>query len=426
MKLTQTALAKLALPKGAEDKIFFDDDLPGFGLRVRAGGSRKYVVHYRQGNAQRRHTIGSAAVMTVDEARKRARKVLVAVDDGRDPAADKVAKRAASALIFSAVKDDYLTACEARMKPRSLEECRRHLDKQWKPLHGLAIASVSRPVIAARLRAITDASGPVAANRARSTLSAMFAWAIGEGLCEANPVIGTNTNDEADRERTLSDAELVAIWNAAPANGYGRIVRLLMLTAQRREEIGGLLWSEAQSLDEQGRALIALPGERTKNGRPHDVPLSTAAVESLKAQPRIAGRELVFGEGEGGYSGWSRSKDRLDEACGVTGWTLHDLRRTAATRMADLGVLPHVIEAILNHASGHKGGVAGIYNRSTYAAEKRASLDLWADHIQLIVAQASGANVTALPLRVRTMAGQVQRFKAGRSLDVLCAADDDE
>lgn len=401
MKLTQTAITKIALPKDAGDKIFFDDEVQGFGLRIRSGGSRKFVVHYRQGGIQRRHTIGSAAVLTVEEARAKARKVLVAVDDGRDPAAEKVTKRAASALIFSTVMTDYLTACERRMKPRSIAECRRHLHKHWKPLHGLAVGSVSRPVVAARLRTITETSGPVAADRARSTLSAMFAWAIGEGLCDLNPVIGTNkASEDAPRERILTDAELAAVWLAAPATGYGRIVRLLMLTAQRREEIGGLRWPEIQCPTDSGKALIALPAERTKNSRPHDVPLSPAALDVLRDQPHINRRELVFGEGEGGYSGWSRSKEALDAACGVKGWTLHDLRRTAATRMADLGVQPHIIEAILNHVSGHKAGVAGIYNRSTYAEEKRAALDLWANHLRVIVAQAAGTNVVGLAARL--------------------------
>jgi integrase len=181
------------------------------------------------------------------------------------------------------------------------------------------------------------------------------------------------------RERLLTDAELVAIWKAAPDSDYGRIVRLLMLTAQRRE-IGALRWPEIEG--EEETALIALPGSRTKNHRQHDVPLSAPALVEIEACLKASGRDLVFGKGEGGYSGWSRSKEALDVAADLKQpWTLHDLRRTAATRMADLGVQPHVIEAILNHVSGHKAGVAGIYNRSTYAAEKRAALDLWADHL---------------------------------------------
>jgi integrase len=207
-------------------------------------------------------------------------------------------------------------------------------------------------------------------------------------------VLGTNKHSEdKPRERLLSDAELVKIWKSAPDNGYGRIVKLLMLTASRREEIGGLRWSEVQD------DAIVLPPERVKNSREHMLPLAPMAVAVLEEQPRVKGRELVFGEGEGGYSGWSRSKERLDEDCGVKNWTVHDLRRTAATRMADLGVQPHVIEAILNHVSGHKAGVAGIYNRSTYAAEKRAALDLWANHLQVAIAQADGTNVHKLKRR---------------------------
>ena len=205
--------------------------------------------------------------------------------------------------------------------------------------------------------------------------------------------MGTNkASEDKPRERILTDRELAVIWNAAPANDYGRIVRLLMLTAQRRDEIGSLRRLE---IDTAGQ-MISLPGERTKNGRAHDVPLSGAALAELNVVSEREGSPLVFGSGEGGYSG-CRSRRRLwTQSCKLDPWTLHDLRRTAATRMADLGVLPHVIEAVLNHVSGHKAGVAGIYNRSTYAAEKRAALDLWANHIRTVVAQAAGANVTKI------------------------------
>jgi integrase len=165
-----------------------------------------------------------------------------------------------------------------------------------------------------------------------------------------------------------------------------------MLTAQRRDEIANLRWSEI----DYDKALITLPGERTKNGRAHDVPLSPLALEVLSTQPRIIGREFVFAERGRGFSGWSRSKERLDNKIKIEPWTLHDLRRTAATRMADIGIQPHVIEAALNHISGHKSGVAGIYNRSTYAPERRAALEQWANHIKIILAKAEGANVERL------------------------------
>ncbi|HEY6701414.1 MAG TPA: tyrosine-type recombinase/integrase [Pseudolabrys sp.] len=288
---------------------------------------------------------------------------------------------------------DYLEACQRALKPKTLIGYKGDLERLWKPLHKMALSAVSRPVIAAHLRVIAKESGPVSANRARGTLSSFFAWAIGEGLCEddaVNPVIGTNTFDTKPRDRVLSNAELAAIWKAAPDNDYGRIVKLLLLTGQRRDEIGGLRWSEIDTNEN----LITLTGARTKNGIEHRVPLSGEAMEAL--QGITPHRDLVFGIGQDGYAGWSKGKTALDAACGVKGWTLHDLRRTAATGMADLGVLPHVIEAVLNHVSGHKAGVAGIYNRSTYANEKRAALDLWAGHLRVIVAQASGANVTRL------------------------------
>jgi integrase len=396
----QADVFRLPTPKAGE-AVYFDegrprDRAPGLALRIRSAGSRKFVFFYRLGGRQLKYTIGDASGWTLDKARATARDLRVKVERGENPAVERDSRRADAALLLSAVIRDYLDARKPNMKPRSHAECVRHLDRYWKPFHGMAIASIDRAAVAARLRIIAKDSGAVTADRARSTLSAMFTWAIGEGLCELNPVSGTNkAHDDKPRERVLSDAELAAIWKAAPESDYGHIVRLLMLTAQRREEIGSLSWSE---IDREA-ALITLSGERTKNHRPHEVPLSTMALAVLDAIMERDGRALVFGSGQGGYAGWSNSKAALDESAKVTDWTLHDLRRTAATRMADLGVAPHVIEAILNHISGHKAGVAGIYNRSTYSAEKRAALELWAGHLQTVIAQADGGNITKLRQR---------------------------
>lgn len=400
---------KLPKPTGGQtERLYADrgrDKAKGLALRVRddgsANGSRVWMFFYRHGGAQKRYTIGAASTdpagWNLDKARSRARELRVIVDEGGDPKADREmqdakAREAVNARTVKDVADAYLAARAADMKPRSHEECTRHLNVLWKPIHGLGIKTIEKGPIADRLSAIEKASGPVARNRARSTLSAMFTWACGNDWCDRNPVENTNKSKEKTRERILSDAELATIWKATTDNGYGRIVRLLMLTGQRRDEIGSLRWSE---IDTDGK-LITLPGARTKNSREHVVPLSHAALAELKAQPKTNGRDLVFGEGEGGYSGWSRAKDTLDKVAKVKDWTLHDLRRSAATRMADLGVQPHIIEAVLNHVSGHKSGVAGIYNRSTYAAEKRAALDLWASHLLVVVAKSDGANVTRL------------------------------
>jgi integrase len=400
-KLTKQADV-FALPAPKEhDAVYFDkgpnkDRVAGLALRVGFRGYRTWAFYYRFNGKQKRLTLGDTS-LTLDAARQIARKHRIALADGKDPAIEIVERRANTALLVGAVIADYLKARQRDMKPRSLVECTRHLQVLWKPLHGLPVGSVTRALVAANLRRIADKSGPIAANRARATLSAMYGWAIGEGVCNENPVIGTNKPaQEKTRERVLTDAELVKIWQATEGNGYPRIVRLLMLTGQRRDEIGSLRWSEIEHAGDPDKAQIALPGSRTKNGRPHDVPLSKSALAVLEGQPRIMGRDLVFGEGEGGFSGWSKAKQALDATCRVKDWTLHDLRRTAATGMANIGVQPHVIEAVLNHISGHKSGVAGIYNRSTYAGEKRAALDVWANHLMVEVAKATGANVTTL------------------------------
>ena len=254
------------------------------------------MVRYRLGGLERRHTIGSVSVLSVEEARKKARKVLVAVDEGRDPTVEKATKRASTSLLFSSVAADYLEAKRTVMKPRTFVETTRYLNRDWKPLHGLPLGTVSRAIVSSRLREIAKIGGPTA-NRARSVLSAMYAWAIGEGLCETNPVDGTNKPDERrSRDRVLSDPELAAIWNAATDNDFGRIVKLLMLTAQRRNEMGELRWSEV----DMTTATITLEAARTKNGRKHTIPLSADALEVLRSIPHRNERDLVFGDASRG------------------------------------------------------------------------------------------------------------------------------
>lgn len=383
------------LPAGLKgDAIYSDSDskqgVPGLYLRVRASGSRTFIIQWRQGDFQRRSTVGKVGVLSLDEARKKARKLLVGIDEGHDPVATKARAKVTDKLLFESVAKDYLDARLSDMKASSHDQCSRHLKLYFKPFNRLAIGKIDRALVAAELRTIAKTRGAVQADRSRSTLSKFFGWCIGEGYADTNPVIGTNrASAGVSRDRVLTDAELVAIWNACPDSDYGRIVKLLMLTGQRREEIAGLRWSELSD------GVICLPKERTKNSRPHDVPLSELAAVVLADVVQVEGRDFVFGTGADGYSGFSRSKDRLDTALGkeFASWTLHDLRRTMATGMADLGILPHVIEAVLNHVSGHKAGVAGVYNRSTYAAEKRAALDLWGSHVSVILARAAGGNV---------------------------------
>ena len=270
----------------------------------------------------------------------------------------------------------YLAFAKARQKPRSFVETERHLLRNWSPLLELRGDSVTRRQIAEGLALIEAEKGAVAARCARSAISSMFTWAMREGHAIAvNPVSGTNPPPEPpSRARVLSNEELRELWLALGTDQFSDIVRLLVLTAQRREEIGGLRWTEI----DLAVATIALPAERTKNRRAHIIPLSSLAGEILARQPRQW--PWVFGNARRSFTNWGDPKRGLPALRAP--YRLHDLRRSAATGMAELGVLPHVIEALLNHVSGHRAGVAGIYNRATYAREMREALERWAEHVE--------------------------------------------
>lgn len=342
------------------------------------------------GQKQRRVTIGNVEALDPDQARRAAKAILAKAHLGSDPQAAKTEAKARAHLTLGATVETYLEFASRWQKPRTLVETSRYLRTSWKPLHGLAIEKINRRTVALQLAELALANGPIAANRARIALSSFFTWAMREGLAETNSVVGTNRpTEERSRDRVLADEELARIWAACRDDDYGRIVRLLILTGQRREEVGGMAWDELDF----DHARWSIPRERTKNGLPHEVPLSEAAIKILQSRPHREGRQLVFGEAGGPFQGWSKAKAALDKRIRTSGsplapWRLHDIRRTVATRMADMGILPHVVEAVLNHSSGHKAGVAGVYNRATYAREKREALNLWAEHILAIRATA--------------------------------------
>jgi integrase len=372
------------LPAGKSEFIHFDDDIPGFGLRVRDTGGRSFVFQYFHGGKVRRITLGKFPKLSASAARELVAGVggLAAIlATGKDPAAGKRAQGADTVATIVAL---YLAALAKRLKPRSLEGVERHLNLHGKPLHALAVDKVTRRDVADLLTAIAASSGPVMANRVRSSIVAMFGWAMRAGRAETNPAAFTNKEPEKARSRVLSDAELAKVWAALPEGDFATTVRLLMLTGQRREEIGSLAWSEI----DLKRGTITLPPERVKNNRQHVIPMSQPVRALIEGVRKTPGRDFVFGIGEGGFSGWSRCKERLDVAVGMTDWTLHDIRRSVATGMADLGVEPHIIEATLNHVTGHKAGVAGIYNRSNYSDAVRDALALWGEHVTKMVGQA--------------------------------------
>jgi integrase len=267
-------------------------------------------------------------------------------------------------------------------------------------LNGTDEARQGAPVVTS----VTKNSGAVAANRVRTSLSGFFTWAMEQGRLDTNPVVGTTRNKEKSRDRVFAPAELRAIWSALGDDDFGDILRLLTLIGQRAGEIAGLTFSEIHD------GMIVLAGDRTKNHRAHVVPLSSSAKSILTNREKACRapapvrprREAFFGLVElqrtlgrqDRKSNWcspapldtARPAPRLCHLCG--GMPAHLLEKLPARdkKMAHgLGIEPHVVEAVLNHVSGHKAGVAGIYNRSSYECEKKRALDLWAGHLTAIV-----------------------------------------
>jgi integrase len=401
MNLTAKAVAGLVLPAGKNDEIHFDDQLPGFGFRLRRRGANEparatWVAQYRHAGTTRRVKLGDAKVLNAEAARGAARKVLAQVALGGDPQ-ERQERRGKDRLTLHAVVAEYLGAKQPELRPSTMTKVRGYLTGAYfRPLHGKPLDAITRAELASCLVAIVRERGPMSALRARDALHALYVWAMTMGLAEGNPTVGAfKPKDHASRERALSEAELAAVWRAASDDAYGHVVRLLILSGCRRQEIGGMRWGELDA----DAGTWTLPGARSKNHRPHTLALPPAAWAIIDQVPRMAGRDQLFGVSAGrGFSAWAQGKAGLDRRLGdaVAEFQLHDLRRTVATRMAELGVQPHVIEAVLNHQSGHKAGVAGVYNRASYAREVKAALAMWADHVRALV---DGGERKILPLR---------------------------
>jgi integrase len=401
-KLNQALADKLKLPQNSTDHIEWDDAVKGFGLRIREGGNKSWIFQYKLDGNTRRIKLGTTQELTAEQARKGwkgedgqwrdgAAKLKNDADRGEDVAVKRLERRASAAQRFKAVLDEYLEVKGPTLRPRTLVEVKRHLEVNFGGLHSRQIDDITKGHVSTELEKIIKTSGASSANRARASLNAFFRWAFAKDRVKNNPVIGTEKQKENYRQRVLTDNEAAAFWLAAdPETQFGRIVRLLMLTGCRRDEIGSLRWSE---IDLEAKT-ITLPKERTKNKTEHLVPLCDTAVNLLETTLRVEGREFVFGVAQGGFAGWSRSKILIDERAGLkTGWTLHDLRRTVRTGLDLLSVQPHVSEAVLNHLQTK---LMRTYNLNTYAKEKREALNTWANHLLVAVAKANGANVTTL------------------------------
>jgi integrase len=399
MKLTTSTVSKARLPAGKTDHIEWDDDISGLGLRLREGGSRSFIFQYKLGTKERRMALGVATPETVARARRTAGELHARVKLGQDPASDKVEAHRQASETFGPSAEEFLDTLRDRYRPKSFVEIQRHLLLHAKPLHQLPVARITLRDVADLISTVKNRSGAITANRTRSSLSVLFSWLIQNGRVSANPVVNTGKYEEKSRARVLSPIELKLVWgnvgNGGDGDQYASIIKLLLLTGARANEIACLRWSEISD----GR--IVLPAERVKNKREFVLPLSPAAASIIEQQPKRDGRDLVFGDRVGGFSGWSRCKERLDaritKANGkpLPAWCVHDLRRSCATHMNEIGIQPWIVEATLNHISGHKGGIAGIYNRAGYEKDKRDALIRWADWL---IATVEGRKSKVVPL----------------------------
>lgn len=393
MKLTAATIRDLAPPAGSADTVFWDDSLPAFGLRVRASGARSWLVQYAHGGRTRRLTLGTPAILDVTKARTTARDVLAKARMGHDPAAEKAKARATARTeadeTFGRMLPAYLERKRLEVRPRSLVEITRHLQKHAAPFHRLPVVSIGRRDVAALIGTITSANGATAAKHVRQSLSAYFLWLIGEGIIEASPVAHTNAPIcNPPRDRVPDDADLRAIMRALGDDRHGRIMRLLLTLGLRRSEVADLKWSEVNLTENT----IKLPAGRVKNAREHVVPLPRQAVKILRAcQRERSDAETVFGGVDGlGFQNWHAAKRDLDAritelngGVALEHWTAHDFRRSISTWLHDQGVDHLVCESIIGHKIGN--AVARIYNHATHVDARRKALQRWADHLDKIV-----------------------------------------
>jgi integrase len=377
--------------------------VPGLGLRVSPTGTKSWVLIARRPGMKNpsRYTLGSYVELELTDARETAIEFKRMLRDGIDPLAERTAKRAAAAAARLDVIDDIIGAfakhCETTNRTGVEQASMLHNDvlPHWK---GRNIKTITRRDVRTVVE-IKKKSAPIRANRLLTLIKTFFSWAIDKDLIEANPARDVKrVTREISRDRVLTDQELLSVWNAAGDVGapFGTITHLLLLTAQRRDEVAGMRWSE---LDLDAGDWV-IPATRNKNGVENRVPLTKGAVRIIETQLKIDGSDFVFPSGRSPItkhvSGFSRAKKRLDKISDVTDWRLHDLRRTVASGMARYQIAPHVVEKLLNHVSGILGGVAGVYNRFGYDKEKRHALETWAAHLDGVINGEKSDNVVPL------------------------------
>jgi integrase len=399
-KITKRAVD--AMRATVRNEFLWDTEVKGFGVKITPAGKRVYILQYRLGGAgtkTQRYTIGAHGTWTPDAAEREAKRLLALVDQGKDPADDKRQRvREATDLTFNAVADRFEELEVPKRWPKSGTFVKDALRLHLRPKLGKRpLPSISGQEVVALL---DDLNGGQAMRRnVYAVAHRLFRWSQGRGEIDRNPLEGVEApKPVASRDRVLSDDELRRVWIASEElpRAFSALVRLLLLTGQRRDEVAGLEWQE---LDRE-RAEWILPAARAKNGREHLVPLPPQVVAEFDA---LAGREawprkgyvLTTDAGKSRVSGFSKAKRKLDsevadlvedDEAPVAPWRFHDLRRSVATGLQRLRIPSDWIEAVQNR---RKAGVAGTYQRYAFADEKREALVTWGAHVAGILAPKS-------------------------------------
>lgn len=379
-----------------------DPALSGLYLVVQPSGAKSWALRYRWAGRPSKLTLGKWPLMGVADARTAATEAVDKIEHGRDPAAEKKATRAARLEAELSERDKVKTLIDQYdkrhlVKLKSRKTVRRELDRHVVEVWGdRSIQDIQRRDVIDLLDGIADSGRVVSANRVRAYLKTFFGWCVERDIIPMSPATGVKPlAKEVSRDRVLSDNEVRWFWRACELEGqpWGPLAKMLLLTGQRLGEVAGV------SNDELSGDTWSMAASRTKNGRAHDVPLSKAVRDLLDEMDRIDGPAGLYHTttGRTALSGFNRGRKHLadrmvtvasDEACEaveIPHWTFHDLRRTAATGMARLGIPVRVTEAVLNHVSGTGGGIVAVYQRHDYADEKRRALDAWAGLVAQIV-----------------------------------------
>ncbi|MCV0384043.1 MAG: integrase arm-type DNA-binding domain-containing protein [Erythrobacter sp.] len=383
---------KLVESAKARDAQYEESDGEGgLVLVVYPSGAKSWAVRYRNAaGKQRKKSLGPIDRMKLADARKAARAIMARVDDGDDPSSRAKVEADKAALTVRSASERFMKARRAQERNRAADEVQRQFDSYILPAIGEGpIAAVSGDNARKVVTDLANAGARTMANRVHSTLARFFKWAAepDQRLVAQSPYAGyPKVADERERDRVLSSSELAALWHEAgvTAQPFGPIIRLLILTAQRRSEVTGMTDAEL----DLNRAEWTIPSDRAKNGDRHVVPLSKPAIAELAKVTRIGKKGLVFTTtGEAVYAGHHKAKARMDRALGFNEpWRIHDIRRTATTGLIALGQQPATVEALLNHRTGARAGVAGVYNRHQYRDEMELAAEVWGRFIVDVIA----------------------------------------